>query len=833
MFARVAVPKDSSQTKPAETVRGSRFEYSTQQFKSPQPEFSNLPKFSWNFCNIATHAPNESNQLSSGRAARSRAPQHAALFPWPMQAKLEVGAADHPLEREADQVAEQVIHMPDALAVADPAMRGDEITGMQRQCSCGGTCVECSGEQTDREHVQVQRTPTGPQVSRLGQSPTSSGTTAPPIVHEVLNSSGQPLDSATRAFMEPRFGFDFSSVRLHTGGAARSSTAEVGAMAYTVGRHVVLREESPSHQLLAHELAHVVQQRAGTTLIQRSPSPDKRYATSVSAARYRGHLMAQRILHHGLLSEDARAKINEELQFFTEDPAKDAYLREIKPALNSVNPIEMPTDYVNLMHGRPKKPADLIAPLNCGPVPCFDDAQIEAPRLAAQQKEQEEKDAARQSRLRQLKALSYDWRPEDQAAAMQQLDIILQANLNPDTRGVSDKDLPLLHARLERELRDTDAARLAACAKGDIGLWQKIQGRGNGDDPCISWFAPEGNHHGPETLNQLDRELKLHREGASDAVNQVNGDFFQYRLLSDPLLIEYQQWTMAALGVLTDGVGAFNEHVNAPSRPPGAPVPPKPPPPDTPALSGPTHVLQGGATNPGISRAPLGVVDDGNVIRPVTPRRQQDTQPAVQPAPQQQRQKIAVGGGAPPPDNQINMAKRPRTPQPDIERHPQPPSANDVLKGPQTISDQVDDLDRVSNSSDKSKKGSKNPDEKQQISGAGKDQEADGVQAWTRDHPTSTSVYPNEEFPPEIRDIYPKVKKPLTSGPDAIAIDPVEREITVMDITSKPTPEHVAKTLRDADLLKSHLPERFQGYRVFAQEGWYDGGLKFSPRNER
>jgi hypothetical protein len=94
--------------------------------------------------------------------------------------------------------------------------------------------------------------------------------TAPPSVHEVLNSPGRPLDSATRAFMEPRFGYDFSSVRLHTGAAARSSAVNVGALAYTVGRHVALREESAPRELLAHELAHVVQQdSAPAPLVQR------------------------------------------------------------------------------------------------------------------------------------------------------------------------------------------------------------------------------------------------------------------------------------------------------------------------------------------------------------------------------------------------------------------------------------------------------------------------------------------------------------------------------------------------------------------------------------
>ena len=61
----------------------------------------------------------------------------------------------------------------------------------------------------------------------------------PPIVHEVLHSPGQPLDPATRAFMEPRFGHDFSTVRVHTDARAAASARTVNALAYTVGRDVV------------------------------------------------------------------------------------------------------------------------------------------------------------------------------------------------------------------------------------------------------------------------------------------------------------------------------------------------------------------------------------------------------------------------------------------------------------------------------------------------------------------------------------------------------------------------------------------------------------------
>jgi len=90
----------------------------------------------------------------------------------------------------------------------------------------------------------------------------------PPIVHDVLRSPGQPLDAATRAFMDPRFGHDFSRVRVHTDTAAAGSAQNVNALAHTAGRNVVFGAgqfapgTSSGRQLLAHELTHVVQQSA-------------------------------------------------------------------------------------------------------------------------------------------------------------------------------------------------------------------------------------------------------------------------------------------------------------------------------------------------------------------------------------------------------------------------------------------------------------------------------------------------------------------------------------------------------------------------------------------
>jgi hypothetical protein len=86
-------------------------------------------------------------------------------------------------------------------------------------------------------------------------------------VRRGLSSPGEPLDLATRALMEPRLRLDLGGVRVHHGRAAASSAAAVRALAYTVGRDIVLGagQSRPGtdegRALLAHELHHVAQQR--------------------------------------------------------------------------------------------------------------------------------------------------------------------------------------------------------------------------------------------------------------------------------------------------------------------------------------------------------------------------------------------------------------------------------------------------------------------------------------------------------------------------------------------------------------------------------------------
>jgi hypothetical protein len=126
---------------------------------------------------------------------------------------------------------------------------------LQRKCACGGT-GSLGGECADCKKKTLQRS------AATGAGPA----TVPPIVHDVLRSPGQPLDAAPRSFFEPRFGHDFSKVRVHTDGKAAESVRRVEARAYAFGHHIVFAV--PSHpldsaegaRLMAHELTHVVQQ---------------------------------------------------------------------------------------------------------------------------------------------------------------------------------------------------------------------------------------------------------------------------------------------------------------------------------------------------------------------------------------------------------------------------------------------------------------------------------------------------------------------------------------------------------------------------------------------
>lgn len=128
---------------------------------------------------------------------------------------------------------------------------------LQRKCACGTHTV--AGDKCDKcadKKGSLQRK----------SSKNSEQSEVPPIVYKVLNSSGQPLDAGTRAFMERRFSHDFSGVRIHTDAKAAESAIAVSALAYTVGKNIVFGSgqyqpaSKSGQQLIGHELAHTIQQ---------------------------------------------------------------------------------------------------------------------------------------------------------------------------------------------------------------------------------------------------------------------------------------------------------------------------------------------------------------------------------------------------------------------------------------------------------------------------------------------------------------------------------------------------------------------------------------------
>lgn len=164
-----------------------------------------------------------------------------------IQAKMTVSQPGDPFEKEADQVAEQVMRKPEngAELAISPVSKG-----IHRKCT------KCE-EDDDQQGSIVQ--------PKREASANSGGDKA----SVSLASKGQPLASSVRRFFEPRFGYDFSNVRVHTDFSAQSGNQKLRAKAFTLGNNIAFNQGQYSPHsdtgktLLAHELTHVVQQSGG------------------------------------------------------------------------------------------------------------------------------------------------------------------------------------------------------------------------------------------------------------------------------------------------------------------------------------------------------------------------------------------------------------------------------------------------------------------------------------------------------------------------------------------------------------------------------------------
>jgi Domain of unknown function (DUF4157) len=158
---------------------------------------------------------------------------------------------------------------------------------LRRQCACG-THTPGGGECRDCERTRLQRKASGREVD----------VEAPPIVHDVLGRAGQPLDAPVRALLEPRFGRDFSGVRVHTDARAAASARAVGALAYTVGEQIAFDtgrydpRSQAGQRLIAHELAHTVQQHGVGAVV----APRLEVGSADSPAEVEADRVADRVL---------------------------------------------------------------------------------------------------------------------------------------------------------------------------------------------------------------------------------------------------------------------------------------------------------------------------------------------------------------------------------------------------------------------------------------------------------------------------------------------------------------------------------------------------------
>ena len=218
-------------------------------------------------------------QVGTDLATRSRAthatqapqrqdtePTHASLRPLVaarvVQPRLVVGVADDPFEREAERSAHAVTsgdRMPATSAFDGSPLAGRLMRLVQRAV---GKAEPEKKKDDDEKEKRARKAPDGPGGPGIAPVGIESDVQA-------MSAGGSPLPTSVRSMFEPRFGFDFSDVRIHTSNQAAGAALSLGARAFTVGDHVFFgpgqyQPTSRSGQhLIAHELTHTIQQKPG------------------------------------------------------------------------------------------------------------------------------------------------------------------------------------------------------------------------------------------------------------------------------------------------------------------------------------------------------------------------------------------------------------------------------------------------------------------------------------------------------------------------------------------------------------------------------------------
>jgi Domain of unknown function (DUF4157) len=206
----------------------------------------------------------------------SRQQANISAYTVPIQAKLTLGEPGDKYEREADTTASKVMQMPEPGLVNSNVTNSVQAQPIQRACTdCQEENKEESIQEVDGDQIQTKeeygQIPELISIQRKVNSAEDSENGF--NLENQLNGSkggGSPLNDEVRGFMEPRFGTDFSGVRVHTGSDAVQMNGQLNAQAFAHGSDIYFGAgKSPgNNELTAHELTHVVQQ---TGAIQNKP----------------------------------------------------------------------------------------------------------------------------------------------------------------------------------------------------------------------------------------------------------------------------------------------------------------------------------------------------------------------------------------------------------------------------------------------------------------------------------------------------------------------------------------------------------------------------------
>jgi hypothetical protein len=208
-----------------------------------------------------------------------------------VQTKLTVGAPGDKYEQEADSMAAKVMRMPDP-TIQQPIQRqagkGTAAVQMQPLVNSITPLVQRSSgkEEEVQRKSEVQRASDGSSVA--------SGSVENRLAGSKGGGSALPKD--VRSFMEPRFGADFSNIKVHTDSNAVQMNKELGAQAFAHGSDIYYGTgKSPGkNELTAHELTHTIQQGAAVRMnkeVRRSPNQQFEEKEQLQAKKLPDHTL--------------------------------------------------------------------------------------------------------------------------------------------------------------------------------------------------------------------------------------------------------------------------------------------------------------------------------------------------------------------------------------------------------------------------------------------------------------------------------------------------------------------------------------------------------------